>query len=184
MVAQGGGSPLPIPIYTLGETAVTAGQRIATGIAPFVADMACTILFDMNISTNPSSGNGRYCRFIDIPTDNIMLGKKQGSSPKLSFWWMGQETQITNYTQLAGTTGRFRFCVTHEANSDDVKVTVKNASGTKDSHTISATFVATSTTMSLGYTNNVGGGLLPGTINSVRIYDSVLSDDAITAFFA
>lgn len=176
-------------VYSLYNQTVEAGSnRISTGVKPLASDFNLTILLDITISSNPTSGVSRLWKLIHTWNDalngrGLVIGKYQASNTTLSVWWNNPTN--TGITGSSVSTGRHRIAVTHEAGSDDLKLYYKKDNGTLKTQTVTQTFTASPNSVTyLGAGNNDDNSLPPGTINKAEIYDVILDSVAINTFFA
>ena len=177
----------PHLVYSLFNRTVTTGEQIKTGVKPFEADTNITILFDMNVTANPTSGAASKFRFLTCYNSGISLDafrfvKNSTGASYYSIYWMGQNFGTND---LEVSTGRARIVVTHEAGSNTVKTYFKKDNGSIRTKNTAKTFTAaTGNVLYLGGTANGQASLPAGVINSVKVYDIILTSDEINAFFA
>ena len=178
-------------LYNL-ENQITSGNYIETQINLLQANFPFTIFFDFTNTANPTSGsgNGSLGKWLfEYNSSNryrgLCVGKNAGTDSSLSLWW-NSDTPVT----LSGTTpavGRHRIVVTHEADSDLLKIKYRKDNGTVLAFSNSNTFTTTvPTETNTGFYFGTSGnhGLPAGTLSLARIYGDVLSDERINAFFA
>lgn len=174
-------------LYSL-ENYTTNGSRIATGVYPLTPDFSLTILFDFNMTTNPTSGMSRIWKLIylynnAIPANGIVIGKRSATNTQMSAYWMsGTQNGMAGSVTSAG---RHRIAITHEAGSDTLNISYKSGSGTRINYTLTKPFVASPENQL-----KFGGGadkseqsVPPGTLTA-KVYDIVLTAEEINAFFA
>lgn len=190
-----GGSPAPVGplIYQLENRVVTDSEIIDTGVAPFAPGVSCTILFDMNITTNPTNTAQAYryvLAYVAAPNAPGTV-KHAFKFIKPSQWNGNIRAEFfsdggTNILKSAA--GRKRIAITHEANASSISVWARNGTDAAFSCTASPfygqTAVATSSVMTLGADYEAGRGLPPGTINLVEVYNVILPRTDIDAFLA
>ena len=173
--------------------AVASGDSISTGIRPFAADQAVTILFDYTANTNPtgSSSKGSIQKLLQMgSTRELCIGKYNRQDATLSLWWLpSSNANYTGISNMPSAPGRKRFAITHEANSNDILLKMRVDDGAPFSITSTKTFVPTDAILSAGYYSDPPpevntAGLPAGTINNFTIYDAVLSETEIEAFLA
>ena len=175
------------PIYSLYNHAVTAGNRITTGKAIFAEDVSTTVLFDFDMTSNPTTGYGRVWILMivwhsGINANALSIQKTAAAAVTLSGYYMS--SNATSLTSSKTSAGRHRISVTHEANSNTIYVKYKYGTGTTYSYTITGTYSATTGKLNFGRVENGDNSLPSGTINKAEVYDVVLDSATIDAFFA
>lgn len=181
------------PIYQIQNMAVVSGDAISTGVAILAQDLAVTILLDFTASVNPTGSGvkGSIGKLLQMGTTReLCIGKYSRHDETLSLWWLPSSN--TDYTSISGVpsaAGRKRFVIVHPANSDEILLKAKAEGGTLFSMTKTKPFAATDAILSAGYYSDPPpevntAGLPAGTINKLAIYDTVLSEAEINAFFS
>ena len=175
-------------LYHLENHATSAGDSINTGIFnTMAAGINLTVLFDMDM-TMTQSGDGSACWIIRVYNSNLdanALAIRKATSTAIK-WWVLWQSSTSDY-DMAGTSttsGRYRFCVTHEANSNTVTIMIKKDSGAILTFTITRQFYSAPNVMVFGHATQPQRGLPAGTINLAEIYNRILSSAEINAFFA
>ena len=177
----------PNLVFSISNRVVTAGEGIRTNMSMLTATRAMTVLLDMTIDSNPTSGAGSAYRFVmnydsGIQKWGLWVGKDYASSTNLMLYWMGQSN---GWGGTPVSAGRIRLAITHDAGSDTVNAYFKKENGTKMTRTATKTFTADGNNwMRFGSTSAVANGLPPGTIHSAKVYDKILPSAEIDAFFA
>lgn len=181
------------PIYQIQNVTVSAGASISTGVQPFVANKSTTILFDFTANTNPTGATslGSIHKLLQMGTTReLCIGKYSRQDATLSLWWMPtSNADHRTISDMPSAAGRKRFAITHHANSNEISLKMQYNNGTPFSMTATKTFTPTDAVLSAGYYTNPlpetnTAGLPSGTINKLAIYDRVLSEQEISAFFA
>ena len=172
--------------FSVTNQTVSIGDRIATGVYPLASDYNLTILFDLDMTSNPTSGNSRLWKFIRVwddtsNTEGIKIGKRQASNTQITVWWMSSSYEGINGSST--TAGRYRVAVTHEAGSNTLNVSYKKGNGNRINKSYTGTFYASPTNeLFFGQAENNDNSLPPGTLTA-KVYDIVLSSAEIDAFF-
>lgn len=175
-------------LYSIENVAVATGDLISTDVNFLKADFNGTLLLDYSITSLPTSGNGSTLCIIGSWSSAlndwaIRIGKASGSNTALNGRWMGASNESMGFDALAANT-RHKFAITHEANSATIVVRHKKGTGTIKTWTKTASsFTATSTNTLLGSQANGASSLCAGTVNSCTIYDRILSQEELNAFF-
>lgn len=175
--------PNPL-VYSLYNQSFSAGDSFSTGFKAFDANVACTILLDVTISSRPTSGNGANFKLIFGGANAFSYGTRNTSATNFYYYWFGD----TSYTD-AGTSytagARYRICVTHWANNGYVYVKTKKGTGTRSDKSKNATFSAKTGVLCFGNPNGTNG-LPNGTITKAEVYNVAYyaADDIIVDFFA
>lgn len=159
-------------------------ESINTGVKIFETDQDWTIALDIELTTNPTSGNGASWRLIgswgsDINAWAASVGKASDTATTMMFQYIA--TSSTSVTGIAVGTGRYRLVVTHTKNSNEANLKIRKDSGTALSFSREGTFQASSATVRFG-ANNSNYALPKGTINKAYVYDTVLSSSQINEF--
>lgn len=174
-------------LYNLENHVVQTGDSIDTGIAPFVADLDVTIMFDFNQTyyegasgavgstskymVTTTSGNSKFC-----------LGKYGKGDANVRRWWM-----TVDWSSIANTENgavRKRIIVTHQRNSGTITIHIKTGTNAKQTMDVSGSFTASSLNLKFGSSTSNPGSLCAGTILIARIYNRILEQSEIDAFFA
>ena len=175
--------PNPL-VYSLYNQSFSAGDSFSTGFKAFDADVACTILLDVTISSRPTSGNGANFKLIFGGANAFSYGTRNTSATNLYYYWFNDNSYTdagTSYTAGA----RYRICVKHSANSNYVYVRTKKNTGTRNDKSSNKTFSAKTSVLCFGNPNGTNG-LPNGTITKAEVYNVYYSDtdDIIVDFFA
>lgn len=169
-----------LPIYSIYNQSVTAGNRIATGQTLWKTDKDFSMLYDFTVSENPSSGNGS--RYYLIYWQGVLSIRKYTAT---STYFTAQYYSTSyNMTGTSPSTGRQRLAITHKANSDTVYVYYKKDDENVLTFDYAATFEEKASAINLGGESNGALSLPSGTIAKVEIYDAVLGSSEINAFLA
>ena len=181
---------VPQKIYGLYNRTVVDSEIINTGVAPFADGVNCTILMDINITTNPSDTSNAYRYRL------MYIVRSEGSGRALSVekpsQWnaniralIGNVTSNDNIAKIAtSAAGRKRIIVTHVANTNSIHAYGKVGTGDLLEKTPTNTAVDfSSQNLTLGATGT-GYGLPPATINKCEVYNYVFSQAEIDSFFA
>lgn len=181
------GAPPIIPIYSLYNHTVVAGDRITTGKAIFQSGKTATVLFDFDMTSNPTTGYGRVWILMivwhsGLNANALAIQKATASTGQMSCYYMG--TTANAMTNSSTSAGRYRIAVLHEADSNTITVYYKKDNGTLYTYTFTNTYSATTSGLNFGRVANGDNSLPPGTINKAEIYDVTLDSETIIAFFA
>lgn len=156
-------------------------EYISTGVEALSSDISVTILLDINITSNPTSGNGSTTKLIRCGT-GFNLGKKSGYDTYYQIQtmttWSGSNVGITT----TSSEGRKRFAITHEAGSNDFYIKAKMGTDQPTQTIKTATFVPRTNILFFGAAT--ADLLTTGTINKAEVYDRILSQEELDAFFA
>lgn len=181
-----GGSKIA-PIYRLKNQTVS-NSEVNTGVAPFKADTPCTILLDINLNNNPASGTASLCKimynwFSALNTKGFCIGKVSRTTGQQNYWWIasGNGTAVAEWKTG---TGRYRYAVTHGANSDTITISCKKDDGSINTRTNTQTFTPSTDALTLGRASSSQELPENTVINLAEIYDAVLPQSDIDAFFA
>lgn len=175
----------PKPVVAIVNRTVAAGDRINTGFAPFGADLASTLLLDIHILDSPSSGISSKWDVLACWNGSLsgwMLQiNKQNNTEQRCIWAALSATSLPN---IDATPGRYRYVITHEANSQEVTIRYKKDSNPTYTITRSRSpFTPANNVLYMGGSaNNVDS--LPGSvINKFEAYNIILSNTNINKFF-
>ena len=183
-------------LYNLENQTVGASEPddyYETGLNVLQSDFACTIFLDVTTTSNPTTGataNSVTKMLFEydgaVGGRGLAVGKQDSTDNVLRLWWMS--TAANDYYTLTGLTpdpGRFRFVVTHDANSNLVTLKYKKDSGNVVTTDATRTFVpATAETNRFSFGTTGNHGLPPGTVHLARVCEGVASADRINGFFA
>lgn len=185
LMAAQSAAPSADVLWSLTNHAVSAGDSIDTGIAPFVAGLSTTILLDYDQTDYTTTSNAPGSRVMYLftsvsGTSKFAVGKNGRTTSKMFYFWMsGAATEIPNVNCQIG---RKRIAVTHIADSGDITIYIKTGD-TVEAVTVTGTFAASNLPLLIGG-NTTNYGLLAGTITEAKIYNRILSAAEISAFFA
>ena len=176
------------PLYRLKDYNFdgTVEERINTGVKLFPDDTPCTLLIDLNLTENPTSGAGSiWCIGQEWnQTKNkaiFKIGKINAVGQFLTFWWQDAAANTSNGMR-SDVLNRKRIAMTHEENSNIITLRTKDGTKSVVTKTISSSYTpSTNNTFFLGSTGNYA--LPKGKFNLVEIYHTILSNDLINAFF-
>ena len=110
-----------------------------------------------------------------------MLINKKTNTEQLCIWSASSATSIPN---IDATPGRYRYAITHEANS--VYITIKYKKDSDTMYTLTrnkSPFTPANNTLYLGGSANNIDSLPESVINKFEAYDVILSDADINKFF-
>lgn len=173
------------PIVSIVNRTVSAGDRISTGFAPYKADLDSTLLLDINILSSPSSGVSSKWDVLACWNGSLsgwMLQiNKQTNTEQRCIWSAASAASIPN---IDATPGRYRYAITHEANSVYVTIKYKKDAGTMYTLTRNKSpFTPANNNLYLGGSANNVDSLPESVINRFEAYDIILSDAGINKFF-
>lgn len=173
---------------------IITGTRIASDIKPYLPGKSCTILFDFNNTANPQTSGAAASTWSPIYLYNsekenfaIRVGKSKYDATYQKYVMQGSfsSSWSAQFNQSYPTAGRHRYAITHEANSPSVTFRYLRGTGTPIVATITrSSFVPSENYLSFGGPADGTNSLPAGTVNLAQVWDSVLSDDEINAFFA
>lgn len=172
------------PVISIVNRAVSAGDRINTGFAPYKADFASTLLLDIHIISSPTTGVS--AKWVLLASWNSSLNSwmlyitKQSNTEQRFRWAAGSASPIAN---IDATPGRYRYAITHETNSQKVTIKYKKDAGTVYTITKTAVFTPANNILYLGGSANNVDSLPESVINKFEAYNVVLSDANINKFF-
>ena len=190
IAAQDSGPKL---LFELKNETVTSGTRITTGVAPYKSGQSITILFDFTNTANPTADGAvasKWLAFYSYDSPNsryaFNVGKSKRDATYLKF--VTQGVMSSDWSVILNgsnpSVGRQRFAFTHEADSPSATLRHLKGTGTAASYTITRpSYVAAPGYLYFGAGENEVGSLPNGTINLAQVWDGVLSDDVIDAFF-
>ena len=171
-------------VYNIENVSCEAGTSIDTGVKFLSSDFNGTVLLDINVTSNKSSGNGSEYRPVSMYNSTrfeISIGKASPGSGYLSTRWQGSSwAQFSNTTAAAG---RKRIAITHEANSKSVTFKYKDTGSVQTKTETSGTFTPVNRSLHIGAAAGAQG-LPASVINKAKIYSRILTTDEINAFFA
>lgn len=156
-----------------------SGDPIDTKIKLMDTDRDFSIAYDINIDSNPSSGDSSAFRLVSLTNEagtsfSLCYIKYSATSTSYSFYFCGNHPS-GGFGSIS--TGRLRFVITHSAGSGSATIKIRIKSGSVSTSTQNATFAPTSKTLRIG-----GNGTLrlpSGTLNKAVVYNRVLSSDEI-----
>lgn len=171
------------PVVAITNRSVNAGDRINTGFAPYKADLASTLLLDINILSSPSSGVSS--KWTLLASWNGSLSKwtlqiTKFNNTEQRYTWCGSASVLSN---LDTTSGRYRYAIIHEANSPYITIKYKKDNSTVYSTTNSKVFTPATNILYLGGSANNVDSLPESVINKFEAYNVILSDADINKFF-
>lgn len=173
-------------LYRLLDEQVS-GSFIQTGLPILSADFSFTLLLDITLDSNPSTGAGRLWKTVAVYNSRLndkglYIGKKAASSQSQSCWWNAVEHTLVGTVTGAG---RHRYVVRHTANSDELLIDCKFNDENPVSFSFSDTFTPTDiNNLMFGSGTNGDYSLPPGMINRAEVYNYILSNDTINAFLS
>lgn len=174
-------------LYQLKNRTVVAGETINTSINVFSSGLSVTILFDVNLITNTTSGYGRTWKFLseysaEASTWGLRVGKNNAAATQQTLYWYKTQLGLGDTRTSAG---RHRYIITHEADSNDVTLLYKKDNEQLLTFTQTSTFVpASANWFYIGSGANTDNALPPCVINDLTVYNRILSQAEINAFFA
>lgn len=141
-----------------------------------------TLVIDIQIDQNPTSSNGSQYKFARSWGSNgsvdFSIGKNYASSSTIRFVAVGKAVELSGTT---ASPGRKRILLSHEADANVVRIYAKMDSGNLLTSTLTGTY-ASSGSITIG---GAGGNMIKsGLINKYQIYDRILTQKEIDAFFA
>ena len=156
-------------------------EYIDTGVALLKENVDWSIVYDVTITSNPTSGTGATMSFLCIRQSNtyqLRIGKYAGSSGVILYIYMGN----TNYqsTNNMGT-GRFRFALIRPQ-GQGLTIYIKKNDEAVTTKTINNNFVSKTETLTLGASWEAPQYLTKGTLNEVKVYSRILTTDEINEF--
>ena len=175
-------------LFELNNRSVSTGEYVDTNVKPFLSDVDCTILLDIQINANPTSSGAvasttQLLRVYDTSIDELSfaIGKQSRSYSTYSKKWMSLAwSGLTNSTPAVG---RKRFAITHKANKVVVTIVYKMDDGSVYSWASDRNWHSIDDTLTLGGGSNIESSLPASTINLVRVYNRVLTTEEINDFF-
>ena len=182
----------PKLLYELKNETVTAGAVIATGIKPFVAGRACTILVDFTNTTNPTTSGAVasvWKLLVAYSTARslymLLFGKSKNSGSYQKGGFQESLSSAEAFSSSNPSAGRHRVAFTHEADSASATFKYRKGTGTIVSYTRTKdSFIADSTNLFIGGGVDNEASLPDGTIRLAQVWDCVLSDAEINAFLS
>lgn len=159
-------------------------ESVGTGVKIFETDQDWSIALDINLTTNPTSGNGAAWRLVgmwvsDLNGWAVNLGKGNGTASVMSYSYMGSD--YIDVTGVSAGTGRYRLVITHAKNSGSASLKIRKDTGSAYTFSKSNTFYANNMQVRFG-ANGTNYALPKGTINKAYIYDTVLTTEQINTF--
>ena len=164
--------------YTLNMTAINTELQL------FDVDRDWSVAYDVNITSNPATGNGsNFVLFstTDEPAEGYAVAFKKGVTDNTKFVviFFGDYTGST-YIGTVGT-GKHRFVITHKNGSGKIDVAYRKDNNAVERISTTGTYAYSSKTMRLGL--GTTDRVIPaGTLNSVTVYIRELSSAQIDAF--
>ena len=175
-------------IYSLENYTVARGDTVNSGIQLFnPVGMAFTILFDATLALNKDSNTNASCQKMIAVYSNsnyiFSIGRNSASNTVQRVCW----TTAGSWTDLTGTSisaGRQRIVITKEKNSGILNIYYKYKEGSLLTFTSLYNGNKSSTsTLYFGYGSGIST-LSAGTINNVKVYNTVIDQTEINAFMA
>ena len=155
-----------------------------------VADYASTIMLDFTNTGNPTSGIASIWKAIEmwsatINAESLCIGKAYANDTLQKIAWYAHAVHGLSITGSSTAPARHRYCITHDANSKTATLYYKRNNDTVQTVTVTTTnFVTTQASVKFGANANDQTSLPAGTVNNAKIYNRVLSQSEIDAFFA
>lgn len=184
MAGQGGGET---PVYELTNRAVSTGDSIDTEVAFMSSGFAGTVLLDITLNGNPTGASATARTYKLIYVGNtasssfaLFFGKTSRNAAYHTIGFYGGNESHGVWTNGAG---RYKIAITHGANENTVTAKQKKDSGAVESFDYSRTYSPVTDTLHFGGPDTAQA-LYAGTIHSAKIYNRVLSQSEIDAFFA
>lgn len=163
-------------LYQLPEATTFDGTNyIDTGVKLMETDMSYTIVFE------------------GTPENDGFIFHNKDMNNTLAYYGIEMSgCKLRAYQNIEGTVfsilQKMKVVVTHEAGSSTMKLYVKNATNTsKETRSVSGTYVygQSSSELRIGAKNDNGASQkLIGTIDQLIVYNKVLSEEELDAFFA
>lgn len=184
----------PKLLFEVKNQTVTSGTRIITDVAAYKSGRSTTILLDFTNTSNPTTADAvgstwKALGLYDTPnsrwTLNVGKSKKDGTYQKYVFSGTFSNSWSANMNASNPTAGRHRYVITHEADSPTSILRYLKGTGTPYTYTDTrAQFYASSGGLTFGVSVDNANSLPNGTISLAQVWDGILSDDEINAFFA
>ena len=173
-------------VYELKNHVITSSGYVETNVPFLASGFSGTILFDIDIQANPSSGDGRIMQLIRVSQD-------EGAA--ILFVIIKSPVTATKFTAKNGVAGtsfelvdigvaRYKFAVTHEAYGRNIVVWASKDGETPITVTVTSDVdFSSNKNVMFGY-SSAPAKLPRSIINDARIYNRVLSNTEINTFFA
>lgn len=164
-------------------------EMINTQLFLLQEDRSFSIVMDVNVTTNPTSGTGSKVRFLTLVGGEggggnaIAFGKANATSAAYASTWMGV---YSNTSIASSAVGRLKFVFRHQKDTNSATVNAKKGTGSPGSHTINFAFTASPYSLKFGVvsTSDDTMALPTGTIYSARVYDYYMTDSEVNSFLA
>lgn len=173
-------------IYSLENFAVSRGDTVNTGVQILnPKGMAFTILFDATLALNSDSTTIASCQKMLAIYDNSKyifgIGRNNAADTLQRVCWETNGSW-SNLTGTKKTAGRQRLAITKEKNSGIINISYKY----NDTDLLTFTAIyngnkSSTATLHFGYGTGVST-LSAGTINSAKVYNTVIDQVEIDAF--
>ena len=156
-------------------------EYIDTGIQLLLEDIDWSMVYDININTNPASGIGSTMSFMVIRTGatvRLRIGKYSAGSNIIMYVYMSN----SNYQQTTNMgTGRFRF-VLQRPQGRGLTIYINKDTGDISTKYINNAFVSRDANLILGGAWEDSQYLPTGTLNTVKVYKRLLTTNEINSF--